>query len=383
MARSEKMKNLASTMSKINKRFGEQTLSFVSDIEDQLKKEYVQTPSWEFNTMLSGGLSKGKVVEFYGNPGSGKTKMALEVVRSEQRKNPEHVTAWIETEDSITIEDFNDFGIDNDRVLYLKQTDDVAAGDLLDIIKELIPKVDIICLNSVAALTAKVEVESEIDKQHMAPIARILSKGLKIIMTSLAVNKTTLILINQIRSTMDQYSPTTTTGGMAIPFYANQRIEFRRERIRAEDVITEDQGVKVKCKVSKNRWATGNPFKICSYYAMFQEGIDTTSELCSVLTKEGILTKGGSWFRYDDAETGDPKVFKVGETDITFKWQGNNKVVECFRQYPEVEDFFVGLLKAKFATGKAGQDLSDDEKLELEKMNAAIEQFKEEPSEAV
>lgn len=377
MARSEKMKNVMSTMAKINKKFGENTISFVSDIEDQLKREYVESPSWEFNTMLYGGLSKGKIAEFYGNPGSGKTKMALEIIRSEQQKNPEHMTAWIETEDSITIEDFEDFGIDTERVLYLKQTESVTAEILLDVIRGIIPNVDIITVNSIAALVAKREVEDESEKQQMALIARLLSKTLRTIVAGLSTHKTTIILINQVRSTMDQYSPTATTGGKAIPFYANQRVEFRREKIRSEDVITEDDGVKIKCKVSKNRWSVGNPFKVCNYYALYQKGIDTTSELCSVLFKEGILLKGGAWFRYEDIETGDPKVLKINGEDIVCKWNGNAKVIECFRQYPEVEQFFVDLLKAKFNSGNVGQDVSDEEKAELERMNQEIEGFEE------
>lgn len=163
---------------------------------------------------------------------------------------------------------------------------------------------------------------------------------------------------------------------MAIPFYATQRIEMKKERIQSGDPIKEEDGIKVRCKVVKNRLAKGNPYKMCNYYAIYGQGIDGTSELSSVLVREGILAKTGAWLRYQD-ESGD--VMKVpcndGETDG--KWNGTAKFVEFLRENDSAREFFEKKLDEVLAGGDAGVSLSAEEKAEMEELNKQIDSAEE------
>ena len=157
---------------------------------------------------------------------------------------------------------------------------------------------------------------------------------------------------------------------MAIPFYATQRVEFKREKVMAGDVINEEQGVKIRCKVVKNRLAKGNPFKICNYYALYGKGIDGTSELASVLTREGIIS-GSSWIYYPDKEN--LKKVPSSDGEVEAKWNGKGKFTDFLRENPEGLSFFEKLLDEKLSSGSAGESVSAEEAKELEDMNKEIE----------
>lgn len=221
----------------------------------------------------------------------------------------------------------------------------------------------------------------------MALVARLLSKTLKIISASLAKSGTTLILINQLRQTLSSYgNPNVTTGGMAIPFYARQRIEMKKEKVEASDPITEDQGVRIRARVIKNSLAKGNPYKMCNYYAIFGKGIDGLLEMGAVLQREGILTKGG-WVYYPSKE--DMKQVpchvvrttdKAGNTTMTpcesgfidAKWNGIAKFMDYLMDNSEGIPFFEALLDEKLASGSTGISVSEEEQRELDKLNNNI-----------
>lgn len=369
-----KKKNIDALIGKINKKFGANAIATLKDVEEQLTVKYYKTPSHEVNAMLGGGIGKGKIVELYGQPSSGKTSMALEIIAKAQQ-DPNFMAAWIETEASIDPEYLKYFGIDLDRLVIIQQSEELQAEACMDIIRSLVNSGEfgIICLNSVAALTPKKEVEDELEKQNIALTARLLSKFLRITTGSLATSNTSLILINQVRTNLNSmYSLATTTGGMAIPFYATQRIEMKKERVMAGDPIKEDEGVKVRCKVVKNRLAKGNPYKICNYYALYGKGIDGTSELGTVLVREEILRKSGAWIRYED-ESGDILQVKTEDGDVVGKWNGNSAFVNFLRESPMAREYFEKLLDEKLATGKVGVSISEEEIAEIEKVNENIE----------
>lgn len=370
-----KKKNIEALMGKINKQFGANAIARLSDVEEELKIKYYKTPSHEVNSMLGGGIAKGKITELFGNNSSGKTSLALEVIAKAQKEDENFMAAWIETEGSADPDYMAYFGIDLDRIVIIQQSEELTAESCMEIIRSLVNSLEfgIIVLNSVAALTPKKEVEDDLEKQNIALTARLLSKFLRITTGALNKSKASLILINQVRQNLGAYIVTNiATGGMAIPFYATQRIEMKKEKVMAGDPIKEDDGVKIRCKVVKNRVAKGNPYKICNYYALYGKGIDGTSELGTVLVREGILRKAGAWLRFED-DNGDILQVKTTNGEVEGKWNGNAAFVTFLRENPISRKYFEKLLDEKLVTGKVGVSLDSDEIAELEKINKEIE----------
>lgn len=370
-----KKKSINNLLKDINTKFGANSVSILTDIEEELRVKYFKTPSNEVNAMLGGGIGKGKIVELYGQASSGKTSLALEIIAKAQKEDENFIAAWLETEGSLDVDYLKYFNIDTDRLLIIRQTDELSAEKCMDILRSVIGSGDfnIVVLNSVAGLLPSKEVVDDMDKQNIALTARLLSKFFRITTGMLAKNNTSLILINQTRQNLGAYIVTAIScGGMAIPFYATQRVEMKREKVASGDPISEDDGVKIRCKVVKNRLAKGNPFKLCNYYALYGKGIDGVSELGTVLTREGILRKAGAWIRYED-ENGNLLQVKSNEGLIDAKWQGNSKFIDFLRDNPSTREMFEKILDEKLTTGNVGVSLSKDEIQELEQMNLAIE----------
>lgn len=369
----DKKKAIDAVMGKINKKFGAGATDYLANLQEELKIRFFKTPSHEVNAMLGGGIGKGKIIEFYGNNSSGKTSMALEIIAKAQKEDPEFMAAWIETERSLDSDYMAKFGIDMDRMIIVEQSEELTAESCMDIIRSLVnsEQFGLIVLNSVAALSPKKEVEDELEKQNMALTARLLSKFLRITTGSLGKTKTSLILINQVRQNLgSMYGGNVTTGGMAIPFYSTQRVEFKREKVMAGDVINEEQGVKIRCKTVKNRLAKGNPFKTCNYYALYGKGIDGLSELPAVLTREGILS-GSGWLYYPDKDN--MKKIPSSDGEVEAKWNGKAKLTEFLRENTESVDFFTKLLDEKLSSGSTGKSVSTEEAKELEALNSEID----------
>jgi len=369
----DKKKAIDAVMGKINKKFGAGATDYLANLEEELRIRFFKTPSHEVNAMLGGGIGKGKIIEFYGNNSSGKTSMALEIIAKAQKEDPEFMAAWIETERSLDSDYMAKFGIDMDRMIIVEQSEELTAESCMDIIRSLVnsEQFGLIVLNSVAALSPKKEVEDELEKQNMALTARLLSKFLRITTGSLGKTKTSLILINQVRQNLgSMYGGNVTTGGMAIPFYSTQRVEFKREKVMAGDVINEEQGVKIRCKTVKNRLAKGNPYKMCNYYALYGKGIDGLSELPAVLTREGIIS-GSGWLYYPDKDN--MKKVPSSDGEVEAKWNGKAKFTDFLRDNPEAVEFFTRLLDEKLSSGSAGESVSTEEVKELEDMNKEIE----------
>lgn len=375
----EKKKALDALMGGINKKFGAKSINYLADVQEELKVKFWKTPSHELNSMLSGGFGKGKIIELYGNNSCGKTSLALEVIAKAQKEDPDFMAAWIETERSFDSDYAANFGIDMDRLTVAEQSEDLTAEDCMEIIRSLTNSgmFGIIVLNSVAALSPRKEVEDALEDAQMALTARLLSKFLRVTTGSLGKTKTSLILINQVRANIgsnSKYFPTTTTGGMAIPFYATQRIEMKKESIKAGEPITEDDGVKIRARVIKNRLARKNPYKMCYYYAVYGKGIDSNSELPTVLTREGIIT-GSSWLYYPDKDNMQKVPSSKGE--VEGKWNGKAKFTEFLMDNPEAIEFFTKLLDENLVNGSAGIDLGEEERAALEKMNKEVDSNEE------
>lgn len=371
----DKKKKLAGVMAGINKKFGGATVNFVSDIQDELAIKYYPTPSHEFNTMLGGGMARGKIVELYGENSSGKTSMAIETIAHNQKLDPNFTAGWFETEGSIDPEQLEAFGVDMDRLVYWDQKD-VGAEQGFDILRSLVSsgEFDMIICNSVAGLCPTKEVEDEMDKANIALTARMLSKLFRVITGAADKHGTSLVFINQIRANVGVLfgNPETTTGGKALAFYASQRVGMRRVKLEKADPITEDEGLKVRCRTQKNRYAKGNPYKVCDYIAIYGVGIDSVSELPDILEREGILSKSGSWYYWKD-DNGDNKVFDGQEC----KWRSRSVLVEELRDNDALRTELEEAIKKLQTSGKAGVSVSAEEIQEIEQSNKELENLME------
>lgn len=314
-----KRKNLTSVMNKINKKFGEGSVNFVKDIEEKLKVRYLRTPSHEVNIMLNGGLGLGRIIELFGENASGKTTLLIETIAKNQKENPDFVAGWFETERSVDEEQLKAFGIDMDRLVYWDQSE-VGAEQGFDILRGLVAsgEFDLIAVNSVAGLAPKIEIEGEMDKANIAVTARLMSKLFRVVTGLAGKNNTTLVFINQTRTDVGKMfgDPTTTSGGSALGFYASQRINMRRLKLKAADPISADEGLKISAKTVKNRLTDKNPFTKCEYYAIYGEGIDTKSEIPDILEREGVVRKCKAWYYLEDEQG---KVKNIGGIECKFR----------------------------------------------------------------
>lgn len=303
-SKKERMKALDKLKGQITKKYGDDVLLTGKEAMEKgiFDKVIIPTPSLELNQALyCGGL--GGIVELFGAPASGKTSLAIETLALAQKNDPEFIGMWLETEHSIFPEILQQHGVDLERTVFVNQEDVDNAENALDIVYGAIVQgiPNMIVINSVAGFLPKTEMESDLDKQNIGLTARLMSKLFRKITGPAGKHKMLVVFINQIRDNVGQMfgDPTTTTGGKALAFYANQRIKMNSNKIQKEDPITPDEGVKISCIVHKNRFAgMHNPNSQCKYYARFETGIDSTVGIPQILSDKGIFERGGSWWYY-------------------------------------------------------------------------------------
>lgn len=315
----DKQKNLDIALKKINKQFGEGTVTTAAEASEKLAKRIIKTPSIELNKALYGGV--GGIVEVYGPESSGKTSLCIETLANAQLEDPNFVGAWLETEHSVTKDILEDHGVDLNRLVYWEQEDTGNAESSLDIIRSLVNSgaVDMIILNSVAGLAPKTETEDDLEKQNMALTARLLSKFFRVITGPLGKNHITMFVINQVRDKVGvMFGLTeTTSGGRALAFYSSVRIRVSKLKLQAADPIKETEGLKVHCKVWKNRFAgKHNPYTECDYYARYESGIDNIIAMPQLLLDANIVRQSGAYWYYED-ENGQP--FNIGGIECKFR----------------------------------------------------------------
>lgn len=368
---SSKRKNIKNLISQINKKFGDSTVNILSDVEESLRIRRLKSPSVEFNIMLGGGLPVGKTTEFYGENSSGKTSKAIEIIKYNQKINPDFITGWFETEDSMDTDTLAAHGLDMDRVVYWDQRH-VAAEKGFDILRSFVEsgEFDFIVVNSIAGLCPEKEVSDDMQNANIALTARLLSKLFRVVTAPAAKTGTTLLFINQLRQNVGQMfgNPNTTTGGKALGYYASVRVGMSRVKLEAADPITADEGVKIKCKTIKNRFIHSNPFRECTYFARYGEGIDTISEMPDILAREGIVSKSGSWFNYLD-ESGSTKVVD----GMTCKFRSKAVFVSALRENNALKEELEKKIYQAIESRRTGIALSEDEIEEIKKNEKKLE----------
>ncbi|UTJ06390.1 recombinase RecA [Arcobacter roscoffensis] len=296
-------KSLDLAIKQIDKAFGKGTLIRLGD-KEVIPTEAISTGSLGLDLALGvGGIPKGRVVEIYGPESSGKTTLTLHAIAECQKAGG--VCAFIDAEHALDTVYARNLGVDIDNLL-VSQPD--FGEQALEILETVIRSgaVDLVVVDSVAALTPKVEIDGDMDDQQVGVQARLMSKALRKITGLLNKMNTTVIFINQIRMKigMTGYgSPETTTGGNALKFYSSVRLDIRRIATlkQAENSI----GNRVKVKVVKNKVAA--PFKQAEFDIMFGEGISKTGELVDYGVKLDIVDKAGAWFSYGDSKIGQGK----------------------------------------------------------------------------
>lgn len=319
-------KSLELAIKQIDKTFGKGTLIRLGDKVVE-PTETISTGSLGLDLALGvGGLPKGRVIEIYGPESSGKTTLTLHAIAECQKAGG--VCAFIDAEHALDVGYAKKLGVDTDNLL-VSQPD--FGEQALEILETVIRSgaVDLVVIDSVAALTPKVEIDGDMDDQQVGVQARLMSKALRKITGLLNKMNCTVIFINQIRMKigMTGYgSPETTTGGNALKFYSSVRLDIRRIATlkQGENSI----GNRVKVKVVKNKVAA--PFKQAEFDIMFGEGISKTGELVDYGVKLDIVDKAGAWFSYGDSKIGqgreNSKVFLKDNPEIAREIE--NKILE-------------------------------------------------------
>lgn len=347
MMNEDKQKALETAISNIEKQFGKGSVMKLGESTRNLNVETVPTGSLSLDLALGlGGVPKGRIIEIYGPESSGKTTVALHMVSEVQKRGG--IAGFIDAEHALDPVYAKNIGVDIDN-LYISQPD--SGEQALDIAEAMVRSgaVDIIIIDSVAALVPKAEIDGEMGDSHVGLQARLMSQALRKLTPIVSKSNCVVIFINQLREKIGVMfgNPETTTGGRALKFYASVRMDVRRiETLKAGGEVI---GNRTKVKIVKNKVAP--PFKEAEFDIMFGQGISREGDILDLASNCGIVVKSGAWFAYNDAKIG----------------QGRENAKLYLKENPEVMAEIEAKVRAKYAIDNSSDNSGDETENEPEK----------------
>ena len=328
----EKKKALDAAIAKLEKDFGKGAVMKLGESGAHVSVETVPTGCLSLDLALGlGGVPKGRVIEVYGPESSGKTTVALHMISEVQKRGG--IAGFIDAEHALDPVYAKNIGVDIDE-LYISQPD--SGDQALEIAETMVRSgaIDIIVIDSVAALVPKQEIEGDMGDSHVGLQARLMSQALRKLTPVISKSNCVVIFINQLREKVGVMfgNPETTTGGRALKFYASVRMDVRRiETLKQNGEIV---GNRTRIKIVKNKIAP--PFKEAEFDIMFGEGISHSGEIIDLGADLGIIKKSGSWYSYNDTKLG----------------QGRDAAKQCIADNPELAEELEGLIFEKLREHK-------------------------------
>ncbi len=326
----DREKALETALAQIERQFGRGAVMRLGD-DARTPIEVIPTGSIALDVALGiGGLPRGRIVEIFGPESSGKTSLALHAVANAQRAGG--IAAFIDAEHALDPEYARKLGVDTDALLVSQPDTGEQALEIADMLIRS-GAIDIVVIDSVAALVPKAEIEGEMGDSHVGLQARLMSQALRKIAGALNQTKTTAIFINQLREKIGVLfgSPETTTGGKALKFYASVRLDVRRIETLKDG--NEPVGNRTKAKVVKNKLAS--PFKVAEFDILYGTGISREGGLIDLGVEQGIVRKSGAWYTYEGDQLG----------------QGKENARNFLRDNPDIADEIEKKIKEKLGVG--------------------------------
>jgi len=332
MAKEDKVRALESALAQIEKQFGKGSVMKLGDHDAHMNIETVPTGSISLDIALGlGGVPRGRIIEVYGPESSGKTTVALHMVAEVQKRGG--IAGFIDAEHALDPVYAKNIGVDIDN-LYISQPDN--GEQALEITETMVRSgaVDIVIVDSVAALVPKAEIDGDMGDSHVGLQARLMSQALRKLTAVISKSNCIVIFINQLREKVGVMfgNPETTTGGRALKFYSSIRLDVRRiEQLKMSGDIV---GSRTRIKVVKNKIAP--PFKEAEFDIMFGKGISREGDVLDLAANENIVIKSGAWYAYNDSKIGqgreNAKIFLRENPDIFAEIE--QKVREKFNLLP-------------------------------------------------
>lgn len=329
MAKDDKIRALESALAQIEKQYGKGSIMKLGDTNANMNIETVPTGSISLDIALGlGGVPKGRILEIYGPEASGKTTVALHMVAEVQKRGG--IAGFIDAEHALDPVYAKNIGVDIDN-LYISQPDN--GEQALEITETMVRSgaVDIIIVDSVAALVPKAEIDGEMGDSHVGLQARLMSQALRKLTAVISKSNCIVVFINQLREKVGIMfgNPETTTGGRALKFYSSIRMDVRRiESLKQGGEVV---GSRTRIKVVKNKIAP--PFKEAEFDIMFGKGISKEGDILDLAADSGIVVKSGAWYAYNDAKIG----------------QGRENAKQFLAENPEIMEEIESKVREKFS----------------------------------
>ncbi|MGN0249462.1 MAG: recombinase RecA [Lachnospiraceae bacterium] len=347
MEREEKLKALDAAISQIERSYGKGSIMKLGDPTRQMNVETIPTGSLSLDIALGlGGIPKGRIIEIYGPESSGKTTVTLHMIAEVQKRGG--IAGFIDAEHALDPAYAKNIGVDIDN-LYISQPD--CGEQALEICETMVRSgaIDIVVVDSVAALVPKAEIDGDMGDSHVGLQARLMSQALRKLTAVISKSNCTVIFINQLREKVGIMfgNPETTTGGNALKFYSSVRLDVRRK----EQLLVNGEAVgnRTKVKVVKNKIAP--PFKIAEFDIMFGKGISAVGDILDLAAECGVVNKSGAWYAYEGEKLG----------------QGRENSKIFLQQHPDMMAEIEHKVRVQYGLLNESQDVSDEKQKASEK----------------